>query len=67
MDNKLEGQVIIIQTLNEKIDFQFTNMKYDTKKRYSEYNKMVSDMDKIKTMLNNMMSNKQHLYPDNMD
>ena len=42
-------------------------MKYDTKKIYSEYNKMVSDMDKIKTMLNNMMSNKQHLYPDNMD
>ena len=41
-------------------------MKSDTNKKYSEYTKMRSDMNKIKTILTHMMIQKHNSQPENM-
>ena len=67
MDNKFEDQVLTMEALNEKIASEFTDMKYDTKKRYYGSTKMRYDMNNIKTMLTNMLIRKLYSFPEKMD
>ena len=67
MNNKLENQVLILQASNYKLASEFTKMNSDTKKRDYEFTYMRHDMNKIKTMITNMMSQKHNYSPYNMD
>ena len=56
-----------MQASNEKLASEVTDMKSDMKKRDSEYNKMRYDMNEIKKILNQMLSQKHNYLSYNMD
>ena len=55
-----------MQAMNDKLASDFTEIKSNKKKRYSESTKMRSDMINIKTMLNWIVINKDNYLPNNM-